>query len=55
MGYDNEKQHLQEPKDGDSERLLNQIKNLREIGKTVRQIAAELSISKSKVSRLLNL
>ncbi len=54
VGYDHEKTHLKEPEEGDCDRLKVQIKNLREMGKSVRQIAAELSVSKSKVSRILN-
>lgn len=49
-----EKAHLAESKDKELQVMANKVMELYNEGKTIREIADELEISKSKVSRLLN-
>lgn len=54
IGYAIEKEHLKEPSDKDFSQEIEDIKQLSAQGKSVREIAKELCISKSKVGRILN-
>ena len=54
IDYGNEYDHLKEPKKSEEESLLEKMKELKDAGKSYRQIADELGISKSKVERKLN-
>jgi len=51
--YGNEADHLQQQSETDKEALKENVKALHLQGKSLRQIATELSISKNKVDRLL--
>ena len=51
--YAAEKEHLKEQTDRDISQLDASIKELSTQGKSVREIATELGISKSKVGRIL--
>lgn len=53
VGYGNEYEHLREA-DDERKRLIEDVKRLSEEGLSQRDIAAELGISKSTVSRILN-
>ena len=53
IGYAAEKEHLKEQTDRDISQLDASIKELSTQGKSVREIATELGISKSKVGRIL--
>lgn len=53
IGYATEKEHLKEPSEKDVSREIANIKLLSEQGKSIRDIANELNISKSKVGRIL--
>lgn len=53
IGYAAEKEHLKEQTDKDISQLNTNIKELSTQGKSVREIASELGISKSKVGRIL--
>lgn len=53
IGYAAEKEHLKEQTDKDISQLNASIKELSSQGKSVREIALELGISKSKVGRIL--
>ena len=51
--YSTEKEHLRERTESDEEKQLKRIKELKAQGKSVRDIAALIGLSKSKVWRLL--
>ena len=51
--YSTEKEHLRERTESDEEKQLKRIKELKAQGKSVRDIAALVGLSKSKVWRLL--
>ena len=51
--YSSEKEHLRERTESDEEKQLKRIKELKAQGKSVRDIAALVGLSKSKVWRLL--
>lgn len=53
IGYAVEREHLKEQSDKDISQLDASIKELSKQGKSVREIASELGISKSKVGRIL--
>ena len=53
IGYATEKEHLKEPTDKERNEQMETVKQLRAAGKTVRDIAKETGLSKSKVGRLL--
>ena len=53
IGYAAESEHLKEQSDKDISQLDASIKELSKQGKSVREIASELGISKSKVGRIL--
>lgn len=53
IGYAAEKEHLKEQTDKDISQLVANIKELSAQGKSIREIASELGISKSKVGRIL--
>ncbi len=53
VGFATEKEHLKEPSDKD---LLQEVENIQQLsrqGKSIREIAKELNISKSKVGRIV--
>jgi KaiC/GvpD/RAD55 family RecA-like ATPase len=54
QGYATEQEHLKEPTENDTLQIAENIKVLHSRGKSVREIGAELGISKSKVQRILN-
>ncbi len=49
-----EAEHITEPSDKQNQDLQIRIRNLKDFGKTIRQIAQDVGISKSKVARILN-
>ena len=53
INFGTEREHLCVPSEKDKAELLSQIKQLRESGKTIRDIAQTLNVSKSQVDRLL--
>jgi len=53
IDYGREWEHLKEPTDDDREALKTKVMELKEQGKTQREIAAMLELSKSKVERLM--
>lgn len=53
IGYATEKEHLKEPSEKDVSQEIANIKLLSGQGKSIRDIAKELNISKSKVGRIL--
>ena len=53
IGYATEKEHLKEPSEKDVSQEIENIKQLSGQGKSIREIAKELNISKSKVGRIL--
>jgi len=53
INFGTEREHLRVPSEKDKAELLSQIKQLREDGKTIRDIAQTLNVSKSQVDRLL--
>jgi hypothetical protein len=53
LDYSREWEHLRQPTDEDRDKLKEQVAGLHEQGKTIREIAAVLQISKSKADRLL--
>lgn len=53
IGYATEKEHLKEPFEKDVSQEIENIKQLSGQGKSIREIAKELNISKSKVGRIL--
>ena len=53
IGYATEKEHLKEPSEKDVSQEIETIKQLSGQGKSIREIAKELNISKSKVGRIL--
>ena len=53
IGYATEKEHLKEPSEKDVSQEIENIKLLSGQGKSIRDIAKELNISKSKVGRIL--
>ena len=55
MDYVTEREHLKEPEDGDRTKLAETIKQLSANGKSIRDIANDLRISKSKVGRILKM
>lgn len=55
IGYATEKEHLKEPSDKDLSQETENIKQLAGQGKSIREIAKELNISKSKVGRILKM
>lgn len=54
QGFATEREHLKEPSENDTLQIAENIKALRSQGMSVRDIGAELGLSKSKVQRLLN-
>lgn len=54
QGFATEREHLKEPSENDTLQIVENIKALRSQGKSVRDIGAELGLSKSKVQRLLS-
>jgi len=52
LNYDTEYNHLRVPSENDKSELLSQVKQLRDEGHTVRDIAKTLNISKSQADRL---
>lgn len=53
IGYATEKEHLKEPSEKDVSQEIENVKLLSGQGKSIRDIAKELNISKSKVGRIL--
>lgn len=53
IGHATEKEHLKEPSEKDVSQEIENIKQLSGQGKSIREIAKELNISKSKVGRIL--
>lgn len=53
IGYATESEHLKEPTEKDLSQEIENVKELRQQGKSIREIAKELNISKSKVGRIL--
>lgn len=53
IGYATEKEHLKEPSEKDASQEIENIKQLSGQGKSIRETAKELNISKSKVDRIL--
>ena len=53
IGYAKEYEHLREPVGKDQELRRQQVAQLRDEGKSMREIASELGLSKSTVGRLL--
>ncbi len=53
IGYATEKEHLKEPSEKDLSQEIENVKQLSGQGKSIREIAKELNISKSKVGRIL--
>lgn len=53
IGHATEKEHLKERSDKDVSQEIENIKQLSEQGKSIRDIAKELNISKSRVGRIL--
>jgi RecA-family ATPase len=53
IGFANEKEHLRSIVDDDGNTNLRNVMDLREHGKTVREIASVLGLSRSSVSRLM--
>lgn len=53
QGYSTEREHLKELSDKDLSEQIAEVKKLSAEGKSLREIAAEIGISKSKVDRLL--
>jgi RecA-family ATPase len=53
LDYSREWQHLRQPNDEERDKLQEQATGLHEQGKSIREIAAALQISKSKADRLL--
>lgn len=51
--YATEREHLKEPSEKDVSQEIEDIKQLSGQGKSIRDIAKELNISKSKVGRIL--
>lgn len=54
IGFATEREHLKEQSETDREQLSENVKDLSREGKSVRDIARELNISKSTVQRILN-
>ncbi len=52
-GFGSEWQHLKEPTEGGNNALLEKVLELKQLGKSQRDIAEELALSPSKVTRLL--
>ena len=53
IGYATEKEHLKEPSEKDVSQEIENVKLLSGQGKSIRDMAKELNISKSKVGRIL--
>lgn len=53
IGYATENEHLKEPSEKDVSQEIENVKQLSGQGKSIREIAKELNISKSKVGRIL--
>jgi hypothetical protein len=53
QGYATEREHLKELSDKDESAIIEQVKSLSLQGKSIRDIAKETGISKSKVGRIL--
>lgn len=53
VGYSTEFEHLKQPSEDDRDTLIEKCQELKAQGRSVRDIAKELGISKSKVDRLL--
>lgn len=53
IGYATEKEHLKEPSEKDVSQEIENVKQLSGQGKSIRDIAKELNISKSKAGRIL--
>lgn len=53
IGYATEKEHLKEPSEKDVSQEIENVKLLSGQGKSIRDIAKELNVSKSKVGRIL--
>lgn len=53
IGYATEREHLKEQTDRDISSFDERVKELREDGKTAREIADSLGVSKSKIGRIL--
>lgn len=53
IGFATEKEHLKEPSEKDVSQEIENVKQLSGQGKSIRDIAKELNISKSKVGRIL--
>lgn len=51
VDYGSEWEHLKQPSDDDKSALIEQVKELKRQGKSVREIATELGISKSSAGR----
>ena len=54
MGFGKEREHLKQQTDKEREVLIAQVKELKEQGKSLRDIGSELSISHMKVKRILD-
>ncbi len=52
-GFSSEKEHLKEQTDRDTANIENEVSTLHQEGKSVREIASLLGLSKSKVGRIL--
>jgi RecA-family ATPase len=53
VGYSDEKQHLKDPKEKETQELIEKALELKQQGLTLRQIAAELGIHHNRVDRLI--
>ena len=53
IGFGTEREHLKQPTDKDKENLIRKIVELKQQGRSLREIGTELSISHMKVSRIL--
>ena len=53
QGHSTEREHLKELSDKDLSEQIAEVKKLHDEGKSFREIAAKIGISKSKVDRLL--
>ena len=53
IGYATEKEHLKEPSEKDVSQMIENIKQLRARGKSIREIAKELNISKTRVGKIV--
>ena len=53
LGFSTESEHLREPSENEVSQVVENVKELSKQGKSIREIASQLGISKSKVGRII--